>query len=371
MSIAEMQWDRYFTPPKLFGREAELSILKHMMLDQEAGIVNIHGSIGFGKTSLARAFAHDNRESFPGGAYYVSAEDGGSLEEKISRRVSNPSSRYLIIVDGLLEGNFLPEVMSIRRLRPSASLLLISLSRIGEEIGIPSLAISGLKSDGFTSLVLSMLGNGYDPLLAAKLFQDLSGSPLALRFFADVIVERSSTIESLSEDVRLYRFPTLLDANGKPYRTDSSEEIEIISEVRAFTDEVLRSLRDHPNDIYELSPRRFEELMAELLNRQGFDVTLTPASKDGGKDIYVAQKSALGTFTFIVECKKYAPTNKVGVRLIRELGGVVSSERFTAGILATTSFFTKGAVEYQKLVPNQIGLHDYYGIRKMLEDSVK
>ena len=45
-----------------------------------------------------------------------------------------------------------------------------------------------------------------------------------------------------------------------------------------------------------MSPRGFEELVAEMLSRLGYEVTLTPASRDGGKDIYAARRDHLGTF---------------------------------------------------------------------------
>lgn len=371
MTKMDTDWEEYFSPKRIAGRERELLILKHMMPASEGGIVNIYGGVGYGKTSLAFTFAHDNKDIFPGGIYHISAYNSRSLKREISTKVGSPSNRYLIIIDDLLEGNYLPEIMAIRRQRPSASLLLVSISRIGDELNIPSLEVTGLRSDSFTSLVLDMVANGHDPHLATKLFRDLEGNPLALRFIADLMETKSSTFGSLSKDIELFRYPTLLDAKGNPLREGSPEEKTIITDVRIISEEMLRKLNENPDHMHELSPRRFEELVAELLSRHGYGVTLTPASKDGGKDIYAAKKDALGTFTYIVECKKYAPANKVGVRILRELGGVVSSERYTAGVLATTSFFTKDAVEYQKSMPNQISLKDFYGIRTMLEESIR
>ncbi len=129
----------------------------------------------------------------------------------------------------------------------------------------------------------------------------------------------------------------------------------------------MRKLDQNPKLLYELSPRLFEEVVAELLRRQGYEVTTTPMSRDGGKDIYVADKNSLGSFLYLVECKKYSPENPVGVKLIRELHGVVQAERATAGILATTSYFTKDAIQFQQQISNQISLQDYLGIQKWLK----
>jgi restriction system protein len=72
---------------------------------------------------------------------------------------------------------------------------------------------------------------------------------------------------------------------------------------------------------------------------------------------------------YIVECKKYAPEVLVGPSIVRALYGVVESEKATAGILATTSSFTKGAKEFQSSVAFRISLQDYIGNQKWLRDT--
>ena len=48
-----------------------------------------------------------------------------------------------------------------------------------------------------------------------------------------------------------------------------------------------------PDRLHELHPRRFEELVAELLAREGLDVELTPASKHGGRDVLAYANSSI------------------------------------------------------------------------------
>ncbi len=113
-------------------------------------------------------------------------------------------------------------------------------------------------------------------------------------------------------------------------------------------------------------------MVAELLISRGYEVTLTPATRDGGLDIFAAKQVELGSFLYLVElrnsgeCKKYGPDQKVGVGLIRELLGVVAQRRATAGILATTSFFTKDAQEFQREVRWQLSLQDFADIASWL-----
>ena len=115
----------------------------------------------------------------------------------------------------------------------------------------------------------------------------------------------------------------------------------------------------HPQRLRELPPRKFEELVADLLARDGYDVHITPESKDGGRDILASRHDGLVPQLLLVECKRYAPKNPVGIQLVRALYGVVQSERATAGLLVSTSRFTRGAVAFQKTVPYQVSLRDY------------
>ena len=91
----------------------------------------------------------------------------------------------------------------------------------------------------------------------------------------------------------------IIDPLGNPISDIGNIRIDV-SEVN---DWMLNELNKNPTDLYQLSSRRFEELVAELLIRKGYNVELTPATRDGGKDIYAARKDDLGSFLYIVECK--------------------------------------------------------------------
>jgi restriction system protein len=99
----------------------------------------------------------------------------------------------------------------------------------------------------------------------------------------------------------------------------------------------------------------------------GYDVELTPFSGDGGFDMYAAQNSALGRFLYLVECKRYLPPEKVGVQIVRQLYGVVELKQANAGIVATTSFFTRGAKELQQELGYRVHLADYLQLERWLK----
>jgi len=142
---------------------------------------------------------------------------------------------------------------------------------------------------------------------------------------------------------------------------------KIVVAVSEVNEELISMLRQDPRKLYSLSPRKFEEVVAELLSKLGYAVDLTPASADGGFDMYAARKDGLGRFLYLVECKRYAPSQKVGVQIVRSLYGVVQQKRANAGIIATTSFFTKGAKELQQQLQYQMHLQDYLVLQEWLK----
>jgi restriction system protein len=87
--------------------------------------------------------------------------------------------------------------------------------------------------------------------------------------------------------------------------------------------------------------------------------------------MYAAKKDALGEFLFLVECKRYGPTNRVGVEVVRGLHGVVQQQRATAGIVATTSYFTSGAEKFQRSVERQLSLKNYIGVQEWLSGTMR
>ena len=90
---------------------------------------------------------------------------------------------------------------------------------------------------------------------------------------------------------------------------------------------------------------------------------MTPATRDGGRDI-LARSSVFKNHLYLVECKKYSPNNRVGVNIVRELYGVLMQQRATAAIIATTSAFTKTALEFRAPIEFLMDLKDFDKIHK-------
>lgn len=170
-------------------------------------------------------------------------------------------------------------------------------------------------------------------------------------------------VQSLHQRRNLYAEP--LAPPGQP----PSEAIKN-SPLLTFTEpwrNLVAHFLAHPNQMHQLlTPRKFEELIAELFHAEGHEVQLTPASKDGGRDILVSVNAPHARHLYLVECKRYAPQNPVDVALVRGLYGVVEKERATLGMLVTTSSFTTGAIEFAHEVQHRMSLKDYRTLIDML-----
>ena len=133
-------------------------------------------------------------------------------------------------------------------------------------------------------------------------------------------------------------------------------------------DKIIAELAANPKHLNELDPRKFEELIAEILASNGYDIQLTPPTRDGGYDIMAVQKDSLGIeTTTLVECKRYGLDHKVGIALIRGLYGVKSFLGVSNALLVTTSEFSEDA---RKFVESKydIQLVDYSQLLKWFQD---
>ena len=97
----------------------------------------------------------------------------------------------------------------------------------------------------------------------------------------------------------------------------------------------------------------FEHLVRELFElefaRNGGDVRVTQASRDGGVDAIVFDPDPLRGGKIVIQAKRY--TNTVGVSAVRDLYGTVINEGANTGILITTSDYGHDSYEFAKNKP--------------------
>ncbi len=128
--------------------------------------------------------------------------------------------------------------------------------------------------------------------------------------------------------------------------TIEQDEIFIPELILPAQERIFSLVKNNPSILHSITPREFEELVAEIFDRQGFDVELTKATRDGGKDIIAIQSNMGIKLKYIVECKRYAMHNKVTLDVVQRLYGVKMAEKANKAILVTTSSFTKDASKF-------------------------
>lgn len=134
---------------------------------------------------------------------------------------------------------------------------------------------------------------------------------------------------------------------------------------------LVRALLADPTRLYQVTPRKFEEIVAEIVASLGFtDVLLTAGSKDGGRDIIASQLIHGLPLTFYFECKRYAPHRTVDLQTVRALLGTFAhnDRDVNKAVLVTTATFEPGA---RKLIAEEVRLggRDYDELVGWMHDA--
>jgi restriction endonuclease len=173
---------------------------------------------------------------------------------------------------------------------------------------------------------------GLDPEPAHERMQRISDDPLASLFSRGSLWRKGRAHSPAGAH---YISDESYITKGILRRFDlSSSELEL--------SELGTHLRRNFSDVYNLRPRRFEELVEHVFRAQGFRTVLTQQSRDGGADIVFLSRDSDQKIA-IVEVKRYAPKKKVGVDLIQRLMGAAIDWRVKRVGFVTTSDFTKDA----------------------------
>lgn len=165
--------------------------------------------------------------------------------------------------------------------------------------------------------------------------------------------------------LRMASFAEIGKVEESLYSIESNKQSFLITNI---DDEVKKYFKKHPEKLYQLSSRKFEELVADILKDFGFNVELTKATRDGGSDIIASIKNALTSFLVLVECKKYSQDNKVGVGIIREVIGVHTLKQPSKSIIVTTSYFTQDAINEAGSFKEKLELKDYNALKGWLNN---
>lgn len=105
--------------------------------------------------------------------------------------------------------------------------------------------------------------------------------------------------------------------------------------------QLARRIALYPKEFMDLEWRDLERIIAVVFSDFGYNVELTPSSKDGGKDIIVWYKGE----SYIIEIKHWNERNRVGERYISDFLKVVLKENRKSGLYLSSSGYTANAFE--------------------------
>jgi restriction system protein len=138
--------------------------------------------------------------------------------------------------------------------------------------------------------------------------------------------------------------------------------------VLATDEKLVRHLAEHPDEVFSLAPRQFEELVASLLRAGGYSVTLGRLGADGGIDVYAERAGEFGPELTLVQCKQNRRDRKIGEPIIKQLYGDVTLRNATRGLLVTTSSFTTTALKLIEDVRYRLAGKDYEQLKQWLTE---
>lgn len=120
---------------------------------------------------------------------------------------------------------------------------------------------------------------------------------------------------------------------------------QIIAAITNLSKQLARLIASDPSGLQDLEWRDMERMLAEVFQGLGFDVTLTPSSKDGGKDLILECIVQGDKQSYVVEVKHWRSGQHVGKRYISDFINVVANENRDGGLYLATYGYSGNAFE--------------------------
>ncbi|HEX8577154.1 MAG TPA: restriction endonuclease [Flavobacterium sp.] len=121
---------------------------------------------------------------------------------------------------------------------------------------------------------------------------------------------------------------------------------EVIILIRNLSKQLIELIAKNPRNLMNLDWRDLERTIYELFEGFGFYATLTPPSKDGGKDIILECQIKNQSKSFIIEIKHWRSQQKVGKKSVKEFTKVIINEGRDKGLFLSTYGYTQDYYEF-------------------------
>lgn len=244
---------------------------------------------------------------------------------------------------------------------PNLEVEWVSLGRNPDPVAAVEQTILRLRETKTRNRLLVVL-DGAEGLISGQQLERILSRLFNWKVVRNVIVTTRNTDIKIRGAREIYLGPP----EGKLYGlreqivTPQRKIIAVVApHIVAANDALIEQLRRKPDDLFKITPRQFEEVIADLLSGMGLEVELTPATRDGGKDILAYLQTPVGKILTLVEAKQHNRNHPVGVSLVRSLFGTLIDHQATSGMLVTTSRFAKPAQQFQERHRYQLSLKDY------------
>ncbi|MGB6134301.1 MAG: restriction endonuclease [Acidobacteriaceae bacterium] len=349
-------------PPSPFiGRERELDWLRSRLGRARRSVADdflwIVGEAGIGKTALLAQFLEHYTEErsvvwFNCAEWAKETPDFRSVFDGLSEL-----SRIIVVFDGaeaVSEVKLVQLYMAARNRKAVETVIFTSRLEVKLRGRHEQLVLTRMPEFDAEALLRAKLRlNDLDETSALRLAAVVNGNPEAMSIVAAMAQSMSSDQLRRVLSGKIYDADEALEQDGR--RIASSAKPLVIN----ASQEIAKRLKQEPKDIHKLTPRQYEELIAELLRDMGHEVSLTKATRDGGKDILASMKTDIGEILCLVDTKKYRRDRKIGVGMVRTLYGTLADYQATSAMLVTTSSYSPDARAMQEKHKYQLSLKDY------------
>lgn len=358
------RYDSYYN--QFFVLEKELAKLNEICHTHTNYHVLVTGVAGCGKTTLIKVLGNKLSTTNLNSVFIQVSTLNENFD--LSTYIKQQTENTVFFIDGLDESKN-PEKI-LKQLQHMNRVIITSRQLYSNYIFTDIIRIGRLSKEQCAKLIDSYLG----PIkLASEIFEvlvDSSGS-LAISLILQLVNEYINNSDQIYD--ALLKFGSKFSQKYKlgqglylqapelliPEKPEITIPQPIVEDISIINTSLLTKVAHDPNLIHKCTPRQFEEIVCEMLNKKGYKVNLTNQTRDGGKDIIIVENNLLGSFLVYVECKHYSPERPIGVNLVRELYGTISADEATAGLLITSSYFSKDAINFKNKVKHRISLMDY------------
>lgn len=142
-------------------------------------------------------------------------------------------------------------------------------------------------------------------------------------------------------------------------------------EIVDITPAIIRWLQADTQRLSQLTPDKFEALVADRLRAMGLNVAQVGStySRDGGIDFLAWRDSAPFPFLIAIQVKHSRVSAPVGPAVVERFRGVLSHQPIDIGVIVTNTRFTPTAQWVAEQRPQIVRLRDIRHLKKWLNDN--